>query len=1052
VASYPAVIELRVDGITQVTRVLDTIAKLDNALVSIKKTPLAIDSGKATDGIRVLKKEVDSFVISLGNGTKQLATTTAGLNSQAAAFRNLAANAKIGGQAFKLYTQAAEQARQKSSLTGGLAEIEAQAQLYKVGKTAPTQAFKGVDELIKFGSQIPKNTASLQLYKAELERVLTVIEFGTQDYRNLERAIAAVNKQMDIGQGMGSKFGPAAPGKAKGKSAVVTGIGAGLGKAIRGSLSSAAIGGAFPLLFGQSPQAALGGAIGGLLGGQAGGFAGSLVGTALGEIEATKARIKELSLELGLSARQAKVLGEAFQLAGRNSAQLEAAVTNIQGLGLSTTETASAIKIAVELSKEYGGSVEKIAQAFANTLESGKVSISTLNKFTAQGIPIQEELADKLKVSRSKLLEMARDGQISVQQVTDALVSMGIEAESTADKGKTGFDRFTAAVAGIASAIAGAAGAILKNLIPALDTVLTKLAAIITRATTALSLIADAQIGEASAALFRSGTSRGIFKGFAQSKGNIDDLTQGLQTLKPLLATNRDELDKFQAVADRYTKELQQYGGQVGEYAVGTAQVELTRVKRDIATRERALGAVKPTPTGIENINAPANISGADGKARQKGKTDAERLAEQIAKQKAAASETLAVEKGRLLVAQTADPLQRRITEAIVQQNEIQRQYSDRLKESKSAEETLNLQLAQRTALQTNALELQRALSEETDKITNPLKELTDASAERLQLENRYQELLSQGINPELAKESAQLELAAEKQTQLLTLRLAELEGARAKLKAEDDVAKKLQVQIDNIKEILKLQGQAVAKSKAESEKERKERQERERREQDAEEQAERLKNLYRGVVNTIEDGIVDAIQVGIDGLINGTKELDQALKEIAAGVLQDIGRQLVRFGVNTLMRGVFPGAFANGGVFAANGIQPFASGGIVNKPTLFPFAEGGTTRTGLMGEAGPEAIMPLRRNSDGRLGVDASGLRSAMGAAPGSAGGSPVLNMSFETTNIGGVEYVSRDQLEAAMAATRRQAASDGAKRGMNMTLDRLQQSPRTRSRVGLG
>jgi hypothetical protein len=61
------------------------------------------------------------------------------------------------------------------------------------------------------------------------------------------------------------------------------------------------------------------------------------------------------------------------------------------------------------------------------------------------------------------------------------------------------------------------------------------------------------------------------------------------------------------------------------------------------------------------------------------------------------------------------------------------------------------------------------------------------------------------------------------------------------------------------------------------------------------------------------------------------------------------------------------------------------------------------------------------------------------------------VLNMSFETTTIGGVEYVSRDQLEQAMAETRRAASRDGAQRGMSMTLDKLQQSPATRSRVGL-
>jgi phage-related minor tail protein len=67
----------------------------------------------------------------------------------------------------------------------------------------------------------------------------------------------------------------------------------------------------------------------------------------------------------------------------------------------------------------------------------------------------------------------------------------------------------------------------------------------------------------------------------------------------------------------------------------------------------------------------------------------------------------------------------------------------------------------------------------------------------------------------------------------------------------------------------------------------------------------------------------------------------------------------------------------ANGNVFDGGGIQRFALGGaftnsIVDRPTLFPFANG----IGLMGEAGPEAIMPLRRGSDGRLGVSAPNYR----------------------------------------------------------------------------
>jgi hypothetical protein len=64
------------------------------------------------------------------------------------------------------------------------------------------------------------------------------------------------------------------------------------------------------------------------------------------------------------------------------------------------------------------------------------------------------------------------------------------------------------------------------------------------------------------------------------------------------------------------------------------------------------------------------------------------------------------------------------------------------------------------------------------------------------------------------------------------------------------------------------------------------------------------------------------------------------------------------------------PALSANGNVFAANGIVPYAMGGIVDRPTLFPFAKG----IGLMGEAGPEAILPLQRGANGKLGVAGGG------------------------------------------------------------------------------
>jgi HAMP domain-containing protein len=61
----------------------------------------------------------------------------------------------------------------------------------------------------------------------------------------------------------------------------------------------------------------------------------------------------------------------------------------------------------------------------------------------------------------------------------------------------------------------------------------------------------------------------------------------------------------------------------------------------------------------------------------------------------------------------------------------------------------------------------------------------------------------------------------------------------------------------------------------------------------------------------------------------------------------------------------------ANGNAFAGGNVIPFAKGGVVSSPMLFPMSGG---QTGLMGEAGPEAIMPLKRGKDGKLGVAAGG------------------------------------------------------------------------------
>ena len=129
-------------------------------------------------------------------------------------------------------------------------------------------------------------------------------------------------------------------------------------------------------------------------------------------------------------------------------------------------------------------------------------------------------------------------------------------------------------------------------------------------------------------------------------------------------------------------------------------------------------------------------------------------------------------------------------------------------------------------------------------------------------------------------------------------------------------------------------------------------------------------------------------------------------------------------------------GVNALGNVYGKNGIVPFAYGGVVDKPTLFPFSKG----TGLMGEAGPEAIMPLKRGSDGRLGVEA-----AMSRYSGS--GTTTVNYTGETLNFNGDEYVPK----AAVGDIINAAASQGAKAGQARTLSTLKNSRSARSRIGM-
>jgi hypothetical protein len=128
--------------------------------------------------------------------------------------------------------------------------------------------------------------------------------------------------------------------------------------------------------------------------------------------------------------------------------------------------------------------------------------------------------------------------------------------------------------------------------------------------------------------------------------------------------------------------------------------------------------------------------------------------------------------------------------------------------------------------------------------------------------------------------------------------------------------------------------------------------------------------------------GISGGLRRSFDGLLFDGMRLSDAMKGVGqsmvnaaySAAIRPITGQiggLIAGGVEGLIGAV--SGFEKGGSFAQGRVMPFATGGIVSGPVTFPMRGG----MGLMGEAGPEAIMPLTRGADGRLGVASQGGRS---------------------------------------------------------------------------
>lgn len=120
--------------------------------------------------------------------------------------------------------------------------------------------------------------------------------------------------------------------------------------------------------------------------------------------------------------------------------------------------------------------------------------------------------------------------------------------------------------------------------------------------------------------------------------------------------------------------------------------------------------------------------------------------------------------------------------------------------------------------------------------------------------------------------------------------------------------------------------------------------------------------------LETRSDQLASALARAFAQGVSGARSLDEVLRGLAlklSSIALDAGLKPLENLLSASLGNLFSGTAAPG---AANpGTSRFANGGVVSAPTFFTDAGGGS---GLMGEAGAEAILPLRRGADGALGV----------------------------------------------------------------------------------
>ena len=404
-------------------------------------------------------------------------------------------------------------------------------------------------------------------------------------------------------------------------------------------------------------------------------------------------------------------------------------------------------------------------------------------------------------------------------------------------------------------------------------------------------------------------------------------------------------------------------------------------------------GAVDPSTwkkqTKKTTTNPPFSptLSGGNGGGGGGGADEAARQAEEMARQLKTAEDLVFASENQLRLLQEMTPIEELNAKAAVKKLEIQRDYADKLAESLSAEETLQLQLAEQNELKTVQLNLDKQMADlresaigSIDEEIKRLEAVIAGKEEEYKWEKMIADLKKNGVSP-------------------------------AEAEAKVNRVRELTAEAEAIGEIRSQYEQLAGGIASE------------------------MTNAFKGVIDgtkSVEQAFSDMLQGIAD------KFLDMAMKLIQDAITQ----QLMGLFANVLGGGI--GGAGGGGGF---GVQPLTSG--LNFSGAF--ATGGVmppNSTALVGENGPELIStggaPARVTNNSQT----DEMLNRYGASGGPMTMAPVqTSFQLQTTVINGVEYATVDQVRAMGQS----ATKQGAKLGEANAIKGLRNRRSTRQSLGI-